>query len=319
MGRVDALADPLDGVHAHGALFTRTVVSPRWSLRFASGAQLTLVAALDGRVWITLADDEPVEVGPGDTAVLRGPASYAVALDPASPPGQVITSADYCARTAQAVASGGPSLGARTCGMGETGSPLFISGAYESRGGISDRLLGALPNVLVVSAADGDRTLLPLVADEVRRERPGQQALLDRLLDVMLVSTLRAWFDRRRSHAPAGYRPPDDSVLAKALRLMHEHPAHSWTVRALATEAGTSRSGPARRFARHVGEPPMTYLATWRVALAADLLRDTDATVGSIARKVGYADTFALSVAFKRRRGATPTRHRAAILRTGPR
>ncbi|MEU2826387.1 AraC family transcriptional regulator [Streptomyces sp. HNA39] len=312
---MDTLANLLDGVRAHGALFTRTVMNPAWSLRFTSGAQLTLLSSLDCTVWIALADEEPIEVGPGDIAVLRGPAPYTVSEDPASPPRQVITSADYCARTAQAVAGGGPSLGPRTCGVAETG-PTLISGAYESRGGMSDRLLDALPDVLVVPESDGDPTLLALVNEEVRRARPGQQAVLDRLLDLMLVSTLRAWFDRPQNHAPAWYRPTDDSVVTNALRLLHDHPAHPWTVESLATKVGASRSGLARRFTRHVGEPPMTYLATWRVALAADLLRDTDTTVGSIARKVGYANTFALSVAFKRCRGITPTQHRAAALRT---
>ncbi|MFF7655713.1 cupin domain-containing protein [Streptomyces sp. NPDC007983] len=105
---MDTLADLLDGVRARGAVFTRTVMNPQWSLRFASGAQLTLVASLNGSVWITPADGEPIEVGSGDIAVLRGPAPYTVAENPASPPQQVITSADYCARTARAVAQGEP-------------------------------------------------------------------------------------------------------------------------------------------------------------------------------------------------------------------
>ncbi|MET9293110.1 AraC family transcriptional regulator [Streptomyces sp. NPDC003077] len=313
---MDTLANLLDGVRARGAVFTRTVMSPRWSLRFASGAQLTLVVPLGGAVWITPAGSGPIEVGSGDVAVLRGPAPYTVAEDAASAPQQVITSADYCALTTRAVAGGGPALDPRTCGVGEAGAALLISGAYEGRAGISDHLLDALPDVLVVPEQDSDRALLTLVAEELRRDKPGQQAVLDRLLDLLLVSTLRAWFDRPHSHAPVWYRGTEDSVVANALRLMHDHPAHPWTVATLAAKVGASRSGLARRFTRHVGEPPMTYLTTWRVSLAADLLRDTDATVSSIARRVGYSDTFALSVAFKRCRGITPTQHRAAARRT---
>lgn len=100
-------------------------------------------------------------------------------------------------------------------------------------------------------------------------------------------------------------------MVAEALRLLHDDPAHPWTVAELATGIGASRATLARRFTAAVGEPPMAYLAGWRTALAADLLRRTDATVGSIARKVGYANAFALSVAFKRRRGTTPTEHRS--------
>ncbi|MEV6247620.1 helix-turn-helix transcriptional regulator [Streptomyces sp. NPDC051742] len=86
---------------------------------------------------------------------------------------------------------------------------------------------------------------------------------------------------------------------------MHDDPAHPWTVASLAAQVGASRSSLARDSARHVGEPPMTQLATWRVALAADLLRDTDDTVGSVAHEVGYSDT----VRPQRRLQAPPRRH----------
>lgn len=68
----------------------------------------------------------------------------------------------------------------------------------------------------------------------------------------------------------------------------------------------------ARRFTQLVGEPPMAYLAGWRITLAADLLRQTDATVETVARRVGYSNAFALSVAFKRLRGVAPSAYRAA-------
>jgi len=101
------------------------------------------------------------------------------------------------------------------------------------------------------------------------------------------------------------------TLFPRSRRLLHDDPAHRWTVAELAASSGMSRAALARRFTAQVGEPLMTYLASWRIDLAADLFRDTDTTVGSIARKVGYANTFALSVAFKRLRGVTPTEHRA--------
>ncbi|WP_330433718.1 MULTISPECIES: AraC family transcriptional regulator [unclassified Streptomyces] len=85
----------------------------------------------------------------------------------------------------------------------------------------------------------------------------------------------------------------------------------------MAATVGSSRSGLARRFTQRVGEPPMAYLAARRVGLAAELLHETDATVGSVARKVGSSNAFTLGVAFKRYHGITPTEHRAAALRAG--
>jgi AraC-like DNA-binding protein len=101
-------------------------------------------------------------------------------------------------------------------------------------------------------------------------------------------------------------------VVGPALRLLHHRPAHPWTVASLAVATGVSRAALARRFTELVGEPPMSFLAGWRLTLAADLLREPGATVGSVARQVGYGSPFALSAAFKRVRGISPQQHRAS-------
>jgi AraC-like DNA-binding protein len=300
---VDALADLLDGVRARAALLTRTALPPGWSVRFASGAELTIVSMVRGRAWVA-AGERVTEIAPGDVAVVRGPEPHTVSEDPEVPASRVITDDDYCER------SRADARDARTCGDPGSGT-LLLSGAYERRAGIGERLLDALPRVLVVPGAESRHPAPGLVAAEVAEERPGQRAVLDRLLDLLLVATLRAWFDRPGADVPAWYRPAADPAVAEALRRLHDDPAHPWTVARLAATTGLSRAALARRFSAEVGEPPMTHLAGVRIALAADLLRESDATVDSIARKVGYANAFALSVAFKRRRGATPTEHRA--------
>ena len=99
-------------------------------------------------------------------------------------------------------------------------------------------------------------------------------------------------------------------MVGRALRILHRDPAQPWTVAKLAAETGVSRAALARRFTELVGEPPMAYLAGWRLALAADLLREPDATVGSVARQVGYGSPFALSAAFKREHGVSPQQYR---------
>jgi AraC-like DNA-binding protein len=111
---------------------------------------------------------------------------------------------------------------------------------------------------------------------------------------------------------PGWYRAHGDPVVGPALRLMQAEPACPWTVASLAGEIGVSRAALARRFHDLVGEPPMTFLTSWRLALAADLLLEPGATVGSVAEHVGYGSAFALSTAFKRVRGISPAQHRAA-------
>jgi AraC-like DNA-binding protein len=304
---MDAVSELLAEVRARGAVFRQAIMRPPWALRMVSGAPLTLATMLRGQAWIVPDQQEPVLVGPGDIAVIRGDVPYAVADDPAATPSLVVTRDDYCSAAEGVEHASGP---ARTCGTPTDGAAVLLSGAFERRGELSERLLHALPAVLMVPAEDVAYPPVELVAEEVARDRPGQQLVLDRLLDLMLVSALRSWFDNPDADAPGWCRALDDPVVGAALRLLHDTPAHSWTVADLAAKVGVSRAALARRFTALVGEPPMAYLASWRIALAADLLWTTDHTVGTIARRVGYANAFALSVAFKRLRGTRPSDHR---------
>jgi AraC-like DNA-binding protein len=311
---MDAVSELLAEVRARGAVFRRTIMRPPWALRMAGGAPLTLATMVRGRAWIVPDQREPVPLEAGDIAVVRGDAPYTVADDPATAPSLVVTGADYCPGAEGVEHALGP---ARTCGTPADGAAVLLSGAFERRGELSERLLRALPAVLVVPAEDRLWPSTEMVAEEVARDRPGQQLVLDRLLDLMLVSALRSWFDDPDADAPAWCRALNDPVAGAALRLLHDAPARPWTVADLAAEVGVSRATLARRFTALVGEPPMAYLASWRIDVAADLLRKTDHTVDAIARKVGYANAFALSVAFKRLRGTRPSDHRNA--EPGPR
>jgi transcriptional regulator GlxA family with amidase domain len=169
-----------------------------------------------------------------------------------------------------------------------------------------------------VAREDGRSPIMDLLAAEVSRNEPGQQVVLDRLLDLALIATLRTWFARPEADAPGWYLALGDPLIGAGLRMIHYDPARPWTVAALAAGAGASRAAFARRFTALVGQPPMAYLTHWRLDRAADLLRDTDATVESIARQVGYANAFALTVAFKRVRGSTPRQHRNSHRRADP-
>jgi AraC-like DNA-binding protein len=202
-------------------------------------------------------------------------------------------------------------LGVRTWGNSAEGPVAMLNGTYQLRGEVSQRLLGALPALLVVPDDSWDCPLIPLLGDEIVKDEPGQEAVLDRLLDLLVIAVLRAWFARPETGAPAWYRAQSDPLVGRALRLLHNNPAHPWTVATLAAETGASRAALARRFTELVGEPPMTFLSGWRLALAADLLREPGATVAAVARQVGYGSPFALSTAFKRVRGLSPHQHRA--------
>ncbi|MGD9483302.1 AraC family transcriptional regulator [Streptomyces sp. TRM70308] len=314
---MDVLAELLDGTRARGGLFHQTVVSAPWSLRVQDRAPLALYTLLRGTAWLAPAGGaEPVRLAPGDIAVVRGPAPYVLADEPDRPPTLFIQPDDTCTTADGVPVCDALALGVRTWGRDPAGETLVAGGTYQLGGEVSGRLLAALPPVLVLRGGErGQRrpgALLPLLAEEIVRDAPGQQAVQDRLLDLLLISTLRAWFDRPDAAPPAWYRAQADPVVGPALRLLHADPARPWTVGALAAAVGVSRAALARRFGRLVGEPPMTYLTGWRIDLAADLLREPGTTVAAVARRVGYANAFALSAAFKRVRGVSPSAHRAA-------
>ncbi|MFD7238903.1 AraC family transcriptional regulator [Streptomyces syringium] len=282
---MDALGDLLRGVRADGALFGRWTVTAPWSLRFADGAPLTLCTLVRGTGWLVPAEGEPLLLRRGDTALVRGPAPF--------------TFVD--ALTAAPEDASGPSA-------------ELVSGAYRSESDIGRRLTGALPPVLIVpdeGEPEGCGVLHEFIAAEVAADKPGQQFVLDRLMDWMLVCTLRAWFERPEACPPAWYRALGDPVVGAALRAMHDAPARPWTIAALAAGSGVSRASLAKRFTELVGEPPLAYLTGWRMTLAAELLAEPEATVSGVARRVGYADGFAFSAAFKRERGLSPSAHRA--------
>lgn len=309
---MDSIAGLLDGPRAREAFLLRSLLDPPFSMRIQDEAPLTLVAMVRGAAWVLPDVGENVPLDAGDVAILRGPDPYLVADDPGTPVQVIINPGQVCTAPDGTELKGIQRMGVRTWGNSTDGATVILTGTYQLRSETSQRLLDALPALLVVRADSWSSPLIPYLAEEISKDEPGQEAVLDRLLDLLLIAALRAWFARPEAQAPGWYRAHGDPVVGPALRLLHHNPAHPWTVESLARQSGVSRAALARRFTELVGEPPMAFLTGWRLTLAADLLREPGATVGSVARKVGYASPFALSTAFKRVRGISPQQHRAS-------
>ncbi|KHD74876.1 AraC family transcriptional regulator [Actinoplanes utahensis] len=310
---MDTLTGLLDSPRARGAFLLRSVFDPPFALRIEDEAPLTLLTVVRGSAWVTGDDGDPTPLRPGDVAVIRGPRPYTVADDPATPWQTIIRPGQVCVTVDGRNPLDTMHLGVRTWGDRLDAGTELLTGTYRMDSAVSRRLLGALPRLLVQPGAAADRTLVRLLATEISRTDPGQELVLDRLLDLLLVSVLRAWLAAPEAGAPAWHRARQDPIVGPALRLLHETPQTPWTVAALAARTGVSRSALARRFTELVGEPPMAYLTGWRLTLAADLLREPGATIGSVARRVGYGSAFALSTAFKRERGMSPQEYRRQV------
>ncbi|MFE5858632.1 AraC family transcriptional regulator [Streptomyces sp. NPDC056500] len=302
----DALSGLLHEVRPQGALFDRSALNPPWSMRFLERTPLALLTMLGGSAWVSVDGDAPVPLRPGDLVLVRGPEPYTVSDEPGTAPLAFVHEDDRCTTP-----DGRLILGTMPMCAPEHRDTVLLKGTYQVEGSVSQRVLDALPPIARVPAAPEGCPALGMISQEIDRDVPGRQVVLDRLLDLLLVTTLRDWFDRPEAKAPAWYRAYGDPTVGRALRLIHSDPARPWTVASLASEAGVSRARFAQRFSELVGQPPMTYLTEWRICQAADLLARTDDTVEAVSRRVGYSNAYALSVAFKRTLGVRPSEHRA--------
>ena len=175
-------------------------------------------------------------------------------------------------------------------------------------------VLSALPRVIHLPAprdgTPGVGRLIDLALAESTTPRPGTAGVLSRLSELLFIEVIRFFTAQLPPEQVGWFAGLRDGTVGPALNKLHERPAKAWTLVRLAREIGTSRSVLAERFAHLVGMPPMQYLARWRIQMAANLLRTTDAGLGEIAERVGYGSEAALSRAFKRTLGVSPANYR---------
>ncbi len=304
---MDTLGGLLDGPRARDAFLLRAVFTPPWSIRVEDEASLSVVILLRGTAVFT-GSGRPMPLTPGDIVLARGPAPYTLADSSGTTNDIRVLPGQVCVDPQGLLLEEPMALGVRTWGNSVSGETVMLIGTYEHTTEVGSRVLSQLPSDMVLGGHDSP--LVGLLAAEISQDSPGQSAVLDRLLDVVLVSSLRRVFSAADEHVPGWYAAQQDPVARRAIQLMHHHPEHPWTVASLADACGVSRATLARRFDTLVGEPPMTFLTSWRLDVAADLLAHPDSTLASVAARVGYANAFALSAAFKRVRGIAPTEHR---------
>ena len=263
-----------------------------WAVRRSDDGRPFYCAVLEGSCRLAVAGQEPVRIDRGDFVLV--PAAHGFTTSSLQPPPE----------------GSGPERVEMSPGVFRLGCPdappdvRMLVGHCAFGSDDADLLVSLLPQLVLVR---GDRrlfTLVELVNDEVRADRPGRDVVLARLLEVLLIEALRSGVGPA---APPGLlRGLCDDRLAAALRDMHGRPEHSWTAPELARSAALSRSTFFDRFRREVGVTPMEYLLGWRMALAKDLLRGGRIGVAQVARRVGYGSASTFSVAFARHVGVPP-------------
>ncbi len=185
-------------------------------------------------------------------------------------------------------------------------------------------VLAALPPLLhlrrdVTAADDPLGPLIQFALREVRERRPGGRCALLRLSELLFVEVVRRYLASAPADRQGWLSGLRDPQVGHALELLHQRPAFPWTLHRLAREVGLSRSSLADRFTHFVGQPPMRYLARWRMQLAARLLAEGASKVSAVALDVGYDSEAAFSRAFKRIVGMAPAAWRRSTLLAPPR
>ena len=302
---MDVLTDVLERSRARGAAFSRSDLHGPWGLRFPGGAAVAVHAIVDGELHAWADDPERAHrLHGGDVALVRAEKGHHLAHAPGA----------RCTPWEEFVAEAAAGTSRRLVGGRPHDGPAasFCCGAYVFEGDLGTPLLRSLPSLVRLHPRSGSslRVVVDLLISEMDRDAPGQQALLDRLLDVALIEALRQHLAALGEEAPGWFRAQREPALAVALDALHTDPAHPWTVAELADRAHLSRATFSRRFAETVGAPPLRYLTAWRMALARERLRDTDDGLAAIATSLGYASEFSFATAFKRHIGVAPGRWR---------
>lgn len=317
---MDALSDVLRAVKLSGAIYLNGEFSAPWSVEGPADAELcatflpsarnvvTFHLITEGTCLAQLAD------GVGD--VLELSAGHLLVV----PHGEIhiMASERELLRTPSARLSAEqldmtPGEIIRLTHGGDGAKTRVVCGFLACDEVLGNPLLASLPRIFKVDMRSGSgsgsawlESSLRFAAEEGAVARPGGVAVLAKLSELLFVEAVRRCIDtlpENEKNWLAGLR---DRFVGRALSLMHGQPAHAWTVDELAREVGLSRSALAQRFTDFLGQPPMQYLARWRLQIAAQQLRDGDKSLADVAENVGYDSEAAFNRAFKREFGMPP-------------
>ena len=299
--RGDVLADVLGAVLLRNVLYKRVEGSAPWGLRIPQRERAAFYLIASGTALLEVEGERAVWLAPGDVAFVPQGTAHALRDSPQS--------------HTHLVCAGTPRADGSTRRIGGSGvRTSLITGFFDIGGAEPPTLLASLPRLVTLCSADGTTTpriaaTVELLLVESASPGPASSIVLQRLADVLIVQALRVIANRPEWQG-RGLVALSDPAVHKALELMHARVIAPWTVAKLASEVGLSRSAFAARFTDLVGEPPLQYLARWRMARAAELLRESKESVNAISSRVGYESVPSFIKAFKRWQGKSPTAFR---------
>lgn len=301
---MDTLSLILNDIRLHGAIFRESQLSSPWALRLHTPGLTSFHIVTRGEGWLLREGAEVLRLQTGDIVMLPGGIEHRVQDDPATrdTPHDLMPELGELNRETMRFGGSGPGT-------------TLLSGHFRFDINLARPLITALPAILHLRSITGTpapwlRIGLQFIAEETANPSPGQQVILNRVADILLVEALRDHLSSLPEGTGNWLMALRDSSLSSALTAMHQKPERNWTVPELAEIAHLSRSAFAERFAQVMGQPPLSYLTEHRMRLAAWKLTHTRLSITQIAEQVGYASETAFSQAFKRLHGDSPSAYR---------
>jgi AraC-like DNA-binding protein len=310
---VDALSDVLRVVRLKGGVFLHAQFTAPWCVRsqlrpedcgpLLQGAEHLVLYhyILEGHLTAQVAGGPPVQIEAGEVVIFPHNDTHLLGSNLDLPP---VPSRD--------VVQGSPNGGMWVIEHGGGGERTRIVCGFLGCDRLEGNpLAGSLPPVLRFDTRQGNaaawiRSSLEFAADEIGTRRAGSETVLAKLSELLFVEALRCYVEGLPDEQTGWLAGLKDPFVSRALSLLHARIAQDWTVDDLGREVGMSRSALADRFTRLIGEPPMRYLARWRIQVAAHKLRNSDTALARIAEQVGYESEAAFNRAFKRSFGVPP-------------
>jgi AraC-like DNA-binding protein len=297
----DPLGEALHFLRVTGSFYCRSELTAPWGLTMPDWPDcLWFHVVTVGRLRLEVAGDEPRVLQPGDLALVTNGKGHVLRSE-AGTLAPDVRSIEHEFHNKYAVLR-----------HGGGGAPTtLVCGAVRLDHPAAHHIVPVLPEVIHVEPTSGPhaewtQSTLRLVAAEAAEVRPGGEAVLTRLSDILVIQTLRAWIENDPAAQRGWLGALRDRQIGRAISLIHRDPARDWTVASLAGELAMSRSAFAARFTDLVDEPAMRYVTRWRMQVARSWLAEDGTTVAEVAGRLGHRSEAAFSRAFKRVVGSSP-------------
>lgn len=299
---VDPLGEALHFLRMSGVFYCRSEFTAPWGLELpVMKGCLMFHVVTSGRCWLEVGGAEPRLLQRGDLVLVPHGEGHRLVSEAGIPSAKLFDlPRELVSERYEVLRHGGGGEGAS-----------IICGAVRFDHPAAHHLIKLLPKMIFVEASrslemDWIQSTLRFMAAEAKELRPGGEAVITRLADILVIQAIRIWMGRDPGAQTGWLGALQDKQVGHALTLIHRDPAHPWTVASLAREVAMSRSAFAARFTKLVGEPPLHYIARWRMYIALTQLQEDETTVAELALRLGYQSEAAFSRAFKRFMGVAP-------------